>query len=139
MKRHLEKNRVCSLKARKGFVSIEVVLVLPMFMLLLLGLCEFSLLMTARGTVVDAARAGARYATLHGVNQNAVGDEVRRSLSGPLGKQAQVETRIGEYSGDEVLVRVRVPMAAASPDLLWPVGYSIRNRELVAEARMLKE
>lgn len=122
-----------------GFVSIEVILVLPMFMLLLLGLCEFSLLMSARGTVVDAARAGARYATLHGVNDEEISDEVRRSLSGPLGKYVRVDSQVGEFSGDEVLVRVRVPMAAASPDLLWPIGYSIRNRELVAEARMLKE
>ncbi len=139
MMRRIESKSVRARQERKGFVSLEVILVLPMFMLLLLGLCEFSLLMSARGTVVDAARAGARYATLHGVNNEDVGDEVRRSLSGPLGKYARVDSRIGEYSGDEVLVRVRVPMAAASPDLLWPVGYSIRNRELVAEARMLKE
>jgi len=139
MKRRMEMKSVRHPSRRKGFVSIEVILVLPMFMLLLLGLCEFSLLMSARGTVVDAARAGARYATLHGVNDDEVGEEVRRSLSGPLGKYARVDSRIGEYSGDEVLVRVRVPMSAAAPDLLWPIGYSIRNREIVAEARMLKE
>lgn len=126
--------------ARKsGFVSIEVILVLPMLMVLLLGLFEFSMLFTARGQVVEAAHAAARMATLHGVDDLIIEDQARRSLSAPLATSAKVETRHGVFSGDEVLVRVRVPMAAATPDLLWPIGYSVRNRELVAEARMLKE
>lgn len=126
-------------RSRKGFVSLEVILVLPMLMILLLGLLEFSLLFSARGEVIDAARAGGRLATLHGVDEYLIEDEVRRTLGRPLASYARVETQIGEHSGEEIYVRVRVPMAAATPDLLWPVGYSVKGQEIIGEVRMLKE
>lgn len=126
-------------RRRKGFLSLELIFVLPMLLLLLLGLFQFSILFSARGDLVDAARAGARLATLHGVDQIHVETEIQRTLSPQLARYARIDTVIGEYSGEEVLVRIRVPMAAATPDLLWPIGYSIRQRELIAEARMLKE
>ncbi|QDT34789.1 TadE/TadG family type IV pilus assembly protein [Thalassoglobus polymorphus] len=126
-------------RSRRGFVSLEVVLVLPMFMVLLLGLCEFSLLFTAQGQVVESARAGARIATLHGVDDVIVEEEVRKTLSRSLGTYARVESQLGKYSGDEVIVQVRVPMASVTPDLLWPIGYSVRGREVIAVARMRKE
>lgn len=124
---------------RRAFVSLEVVLVLPMLLLILLALFEFSFLFMARGAVVDAARSGARLATLHGVDRVHVEEEVIRSLGPGLGRYAAVDSRLGEYSGDDVLVRVQVPMSAATPDLLWPIGYSVKRRMLVAEAKMVKE
>lgn len=130
---------VSSRRRGRGFVSLEVILVLPMLLLLLLGLLEFSILFSARGQVIDAAQAGARFATLHGVQAADVETEIQHTLTPNLAKYAKVETRIGQFSGEEVLVRIRVPMSAATPDLLWPIGYSIRNQELVGEARMLKE
>lgn len=124
---------------RQGFVSLEVILVLPMLMILLLGLFEFSLLFSARGQVVDAARAGARAATLHGVDEYFVEDEIHKNLGPHLSEYAKIESQIGEFSGEEVHIVVRVPMASATPDLLWPVGYSVRGQEIVGEVRMLKE
>ncbi|WP_417849781.1 TadE/TadG family type IV pilus assembly protein [Thalassoglobus sp.] len=126
-------------RSRRGFVSLEVILVLPMFIVLLLGLCEFSLLFTARGEIVESARAGARMATLHGVDDVIVEEEVRKTLSRNLGTYAKVNSQLGKYSGDEVVVQVRVPMASVTPDLLWPIGYSVRGREVIAVARMRKE
>lgn len=126
-------------KRKKGFVSLEVILVLPILMILLLGLLEFSLLFSARGQVIDAARAGARVATLHGIDEYFVEDEVYKNLGPYLSEYAKIETEIGEYSGEEVHVTVRVPMGAATPDLLWPVGYSVRGQEIIGEVRMLKE
>ncbi len=133
----MRRNPIKQSSSPGGFVSLEVILVLPMFMILLLGLCEFSLLFSARGQVVEAARAGARIATL--VDDVVVEEEVRQTLSHHLGAYARVDSRLGKYSGDEVLVQVRVPMASATPDLLWPIGYSVRGREVIAVARMRKE
>ncbi len=137
----LKTNRTASARSkRNGMVlSTELVITLPILMFMLMGLFEFSFLFFSRGDVVEASRAGARIATLSGVYPEDVEDEVKRSLGSRFGSQIQVETTLGEYSGDEVVVTVRVPMSAASPDLLWPIGYSIQNKQLVAETRMLKE
>ena len=124
---------------RRGMFSIELVMALPILLFMLLGLFEFSFLFYARGDVVEASRAGARLATLTGVYPEDVETEVRRSLKNRFGSQIQVDTELGEFPGDEVVVAVRVPMNAAAPDLLWPIGYSIRDRYLIAETRMLKE
>ncbi len=124
---------------RRGIISMELVLTLPLLMLLLLGMFEFSFLMAARGEVIQACRAGARMAVLNGVQGEDVETEVGNTLGGRFGSSYLVQSQLGEHSGDEVVVTLRVPMTAAAPNLLWPVGYNIRGRELVAQARMLKE
>lgn len=124
---------------RRGVLSMELVLTLPILLILLFGLLEFSLLFFARGDVVDASRAGVRAARLHGATEESVEDEVRYSLGARLASQVQVHTNLGDKTGDEVSVTVQVPMAAAAPDLLWMVGYSLKGRDLLCETRMVKE
>jgi Flp pilus assembly protein TadG len=51
-------------RPRVGFLSMELVFTLPILMVVLLGLFEFSMLFFARGMVVEAARVGARKASL---------------------------------------------------------------------------
>ncbi|RLS54151.1 MAG: hypothetical protein DWH91_12600, partial [Planctomycetota bacterium] len=51
---------------RRGILSAELLLTLPILIVLLFGLLEFSLLFFARGDVVDASRAGARAARIFG-------------------------------------------------------------------------
>ena len=123
---------------RSGMTSMELVLSLPMLLLLLMVFVDFSFLMSARGHVVQAARGGARIGVLNGASPQAVETEVARIL-GPGFPAYQVHSQLGEYSGDPVSVTVRVPMTSAAPNLVWPVGYNIRGRELVAQVRMLKE
>jgi hypothetical protein len=118
---------------------MELVLTLPILGILLMGLLEFSLLFFARADVAEACRAGARKATLHGATWQTVEDEVRRTLSPRLGQQMQVIADLNVPSGEMVHVAVRVPMNAASPDLLWPVGYSLDGRDLYCESHMAKE
>lgn len=125
--------------SRGGVVTLELLLTLPIFLILLMGLIEISLLMFARGEIVEASRAGARLATLSGVDPWEVDEEVQRSLRGRFGTAVNVDAYVGEYSGDEVVVTVRVPMWAAAPDLLWPVGYSLQGQQIIAETRMVKE
>lgn len=126
-------------RGRRGILSMELVLTLPILMLLLLAIFEFSFLMSARSEVVEASRAGARLATLHGVWEEEIQQEVQRALGPKFGPAAIVESHLGTYSGEEVIVTVRVPMSAAAPNLLWPVGFNIQGQELVAQTRMVKE
>ena len=126
-------------KKRRGVLSMELAITLPIFGLLLMGLFEYSLLFAARGDVVDACRAGCRRATLTFATPEDVEEQVRSSLGSKLGPGAIIESELGEYTGDEVVVTVRVPMSAASPDMLWPIGFGLRDRELSCQSRMVKE
>lgn len=126
-------------RRRRGSLTLELLFVLPILLVLLLGLFEFSLLFFARGEVVEASRSGARKATLTGVAAEDVEAEVLASLSPRLRPAAEVDIEPGAFSGDPVIVAVRVPMAAAAPDLLWPIGFSLQGRSLLCETRMAKE
>jgi len=124
---------------RGGFFSMELALTLPILGIVLMALFEFSMLCFARGEVVEASRVGARKAMLAGATQEGVENEIRKVLNPRLQGSMQVGVELGEQSGDVGIVAVIVPMNAASPDLLWTVGYSLKGRNLIAEARMIKE
>jgi len=112
---------------------------LPILMLLLLGVFEFSMLFYARGSVVEASRSGARAATNPGASMDYVEQTVRQSLGPVLAQRVRIDAVIGPYAGDPVAVVVRVPMRDAAPDLLWPIGFGLRDRFLVAETVMQRE
>ncbi|MEZ6057703.1 MAG: TadE/TadG family type IV pilus assembly protein [Planctomycetaceae bacterium] len=118
---------------------MELVFVLPILLMLLVGLLEFSLLFFARGDVVEACRVAARQATLPGATPEEIEDAALTSLPSKLRRGAEVAVEMGVHSGDPVIVAVRVPMSAAAPDLLWPVGFSLQNNDLTCETRMVKE
>jgi hypothetical protein len=124
---------------RRGILSMELIITLPIFGILLMGLFEYSLLFASRGDVVEACRAGCRRATLAFATVEDVEAEVRASLGPRFSALAAIETELGEFTGDEVFVSVRVPMDAASPDLLWPIGFGLRDREISCQSRMIKE
>ena len=126
-------------RGRRGVLSMELALVLPILLAVLLGLFEFSMLFFARGSVVEASRAGARLASMPGVVPEEVEAAVREALSPRMREGLRVDLVPGEHAGDVVGVAVRVPMEAASPDLLWPIGYGLEGRELHAETRMVRE
>lgn len=128
-----------AIASRRGTMAMELIFTLPILFVLLLGIFEFSFLMYARSDVVQASRAGARLAALNGVWPEDVQLEVGRALGGKFQSAYQVQSTLGKYSGDEVVVTVRVPMTAAAPNLLWPLGYNIHGQYLIAETRMLKE
>ena len=118
---------------------MELLLTLPIFLMLLFGLLEYSLLFFAQADVTEAARAGARQAALRGATSESVEVAVLHRIGPKLWTGTTVETQLGENPGDEVIVKVRAPMRAASPDLLWVIGYSLKGRELVHEVVMAKE
>lgn len=125
--------------ARKAFLTMELALTLPVFVGLLFALFEFSLLFAARSSVVFAGRAGARRATLPGVSNTDVETAVRSTLRPRLREAAEIAIQPGRHTGDVVTVSVAVPMSAAAPNLLWPIGYDLRGREISTTTRMVKE
>jgi Flp pilus assembly protein TadG len=138
----ISRRPVCSEKttpARRGVLTMELVLTLPILMMVLLGLFEFTLLFYARGMVVEASRAGARQASLPGATLSDVENRVRAVLSPKFQSQLKIEGDLGQRSGDVVFVSVGVPMAAASPDLLWMVGFGLNDQQLYSETRMVRE
>lgn len=124
---------------RRGSLTMELILVLPILGVLLLGLFEYSLLFFARAEVVDASRAGARIASLPGASLEDVETQVLNSLSPRLRQTAEVGIEAGSYTGDPVTVGVKVPMSSAAPDMLWPIGFGLSGKNLVSETRMVKE
>lgn len=124
---------------RRGILSMELVLTLPILGLVLIALFQFTLLFYSRGLVVEASRAGARRATLNGANLEDVQAEVRRVLPPSLHQGATVEVTFGQRSGDLVAVGVEVPMRNATPDLMWPIGLGLKGRNLYSETRMVRE
>lgn len=126
-------------RKRRGILSMELVLTLPVLFVLLLGIFEFTCLFFTYGSVVEASRAGARKATLHSVFEEDVYDEVHRSLGSRLYHAAEVAVERAEYSGEEVACAVRVPMTACAPNLLWPIGFDLEGRSIECATHMAKE
>ncbi len=124
---------------RSGVLSMELVLTLPILLLILTGLFEFTLLFFARGEVVEASRVAARKATLPGVTQQDIEDEVRKVLHPRFHQSLQIDAMLGMKSGDVVTVAVTVDMGSAAPDLLWPIGYRLQGRPLLSETCMIRE
>ena len=131
--------RSTSRRRRRGLMSFELVLTLPILGIVLFGLLEFSLLFFARGDMVEAARIGARKASLPGVSVADVEDEVAKVLPANLRNTLQVSVTPGVYSGDVVTVEVWAAMKSAAPDLLWPIGISLQDQQLYAVAHMIRE
>jgi len=124
---------------RRGFLTMELALTLPILGLLLFALFEFSLLFTARSSLVEASRAGARKAALAGAQPQDVETEVRSVLKRRFRRSTEIRAELGRHSGDDVSVTVSVPMTKAAPNLLWPIGYSLEGRNLQATTHMTKE
>jgi Flp pilus assembly protein TadG len=71
-------------RPRRGTSVTELAFVLPIFLVFLLGTIDFAQVMYAYGTVSEAARAGARYAMVHG--------SMASSAVGPTANDATVAT-----------------------------------------------
>jgi hypothetical protein len=131
-------------RRRRASLTVELLLVAPIVLAVLLGTVEFSLLSVARQQVQAASREGARVAALGGTAAE-VELAVRRFLgAGPYGA-AEVDVVVSDAfgnpipSGEPVAVGVRLPAAAAVPDLLPFAGLSLRGETLAALTTMRKE
>jgi Flp pilus assembly protein TadG len=69
-------------RRQSGTAMVEMIIVLPVLLLLLFGIVEFSILFSRLQTVTNAAREGAREAVVFRLNCNSstVQDEVRATV-----------------------------------------------------------
>jgi hypothetical protein len=130
---------------RRGVVIVEMLLVLPLFVLLLTAMIEFSLLLVARQELMSASREGCRVAA-HG----APDDEVRAAIANVLGdgRLSRAEVKITRFEEDHVLphaprdrvrVVVHLPTDEVVPDFLGLVGISFAEDELACGTVMSME
>jgi len=126
-------------RKRRGVLTIEMLMVLPIFLFILLGVFEFSILFFARASVVDACRTAARQAAMGSIDQEQMEGVVRRVLSPSLQNNLVVYFAPAARSGEVATVAVQVPMTNAAPDLLWPIGFSLQGRYLVQETSVVRE
>lgn len=132
------------LSGRRGAIlSMELVLVMPIFLLLIFSIVEFSMLMSAQTRVANAAQNGARLLSICGMPSLAAEAEVKtrvEQLLGPsLARQCVITIEPGNFASDLGHVRVQVPMRNACPDLLWMTGFSVANRSINCDAAMAME
>ena len=126
-------------RRRRGVLTIELIMVLPILLIVLMAVFEFSILFFARASVVQACRTAARQASLGSTDQDQVEAVVRRVLSPSLQNNLVVYFAPAAKSGEVATVAVQVPMTNAAPDLLWPIGFSLRGRYLVQETCVVRE
>lgn len=124
---------------RGAILSMELVLILPIFLLLIFAIVEFSMLMSAHTRVGTAAHSGARLMSLTGAGADEVREQVISMLGSKLADGCRIDVMPGNHSGDIGRVVVSVPMANASPDLLWITGFGLRGRTIDAAAPMVME
>ena len=126
---------------RKGaLLSVEMVLVLPIVIAMFMALVEFSLLWSANQRVKEASLAGCRVASFVGSNIPAIQQAVEVSLyKQSLINHYKVDVDGGTQTGDPIAITVRVPMKAASPDLLQLFGFSLSGRHLISQTIMRRE
>jgi Flp pilus assembly protein TadG len=92
---------------RRGVTMLETAIVAPLVLILLLAMMDLGLAVFANNTLAEAARAGTRYATVHGLR--AV------SPAGPSSDNANVEAAVRDYSPGILPARLVVHSS-------WPDG-----------------
>jgi len=127
-------------KARRGIVIVELLLMLPVFLVLLTAMIEFCLILMARQELLAACHEGCRVAS-HG-KTNA---EIRAAVANVLreGRLADAEVTIRHFEEDHVLpnaprdrvqVVVHIPTTCVVPDFLGLIGISFAEEELACGA-----
>lgn len=118
---------------------MELVLILPIFLLLVFSIVEFSMLMSAHTRVDNAAQSGARSMCISGASDSEVRERVISLLGPSLAKDCLILVYPASYAGEIGRVAIKVPMRNASPDLLWMTGFSLQNRFIDVDAPMVME
>ncbi len=130
---------------RKGAIlSLELVLALSVCVVLFFAMFEFSMLLATNTRLQMASRLGCRAGTLPAVDaaqqELAICEAVDRALArSDLIEARTLNLELGQYAGDEVAVEIRLPMDAAAPNLLVPLGFDLAGHELTVRTVMRKE
>ncbi|HCC06939.1 MAG TPA: pilus assembly protein TadG [Clostridiales bacterium] len=119
------------IKEERGQSVAEFALVLPIFLLILMGIIEFGLLMSDYVVVVNAAREGGRIAALGGTDQDVL-QKVRDVAPSLRSSALTVTTTPDEYnrrSGEEVSVVVEYQAVQILPvfENIIPEIYNVKG------------
>lgn len=130
---------------RRGSLVVEFLLVGPILLLLLGGLIEFSLLLTARQEILHASREGARAGArgaddeeIREVVRCALGDGSLRCATVEIKRFCDCECRPGAPR-ERIVVIVRVPANHVTPDVLAWAGVCFCDGDLTAGTCMSME
>ena len=132
-------------RSRAGAVfTLELLLVLPILLIVGLGLVELSLLLMGMQRVQAASSAACQVGTLPASNPVALQEAMNDAAVGALSTQGlassyEMQSLVGQYAGDPVVVEISAPMTATAPDLLRMIGFSLQGRQLVARTQMCKQ
>ena len=146
---------------RRGVIlMMELLFVLPLLLIVLLGIVQFYMLVTAREELLLASRMGARVAAARA--SDAHSDSDRADAAAAAIKTAQVALGNGSLSkadievvwsqdvsktdptatageADWVQVVVKVKARQVVPDVLGWVGFTLGHRDIVAASTMMQE
>jgi Flp pilus assembly protein TadG len=104
-------------RRRRGQSLVEFAVVLPVFLLLLAGMCDFGLGLYSQMTVINAAREGARLGVVEPGNVSGIDSRVRAMAAGLDGSNLTVSITCLEPSGSTFV-------ACSSPP--WQSGDSVK-------------
>lgn len=104
-------------KLRIAAVAVELAVCAPVMFAMLFGIIEFGWLFTVRHTMVNAAREGARFGSLSGVDADEIEARVRESLD-PMGLNSHASVNISEAEPDDPVVTVEVTIPQAEVSLV---------------------
>lgn len=127
-------DRIVKKKRNRGQAIVELALILPIFLLLVLGSMEFGLVFHQYQIVTSASREGARAATLGGTDAEvraAVNAAASTINSGALTTTISPATRV---RGNAVTVTVINPVTIQTPliaQLITPNPYPVTGKTVM--------
>lgn len=138
---------------RRGTATVELALVLPVFLMLVLGIIEFGRGLMVINLVTNAAREGARMAVIDGTTNSDVTTAVNTFITQALGQSAANATSttitvtaatgnpdpanqvVNALTRDLITVKVQVPFNSVA---LIPGKY-LNGKQLVGQSSMRHE
>jgi Flp pilus assembly protein TadG len=134
-------------KTRRGILTLELVIVLPILLVVLLGVVQLASYLMAMQAIQAAALVGAREAALPSATAQSVSEAVHQSLSGwrlaesvgPGDVLVQPEGWQSLPPGSAVAVSVRVDAAQAAIGALEKLGLPLAGKKITAEYVLRRE
>lgn len=125
-------------RSERGAVLVETAIVLPIFILILVGTMEFGIILHNYLILQNASREGARFGAI-GNSQNAIIQRVKDYAFHLKGNSVNVTVTYPEGSerGDAVVVHASYPIPLITPLMATVTGNSTFT--LQAESRMRLE
>lgn len=124
---------------RRGAAAVEFAIVVPIFILLIIGFIELGRALMVQQVLTNASRVGARSAAMLNSTQAEVSNVVAEYAEGVSVSSAQVEISpdpAAAATGDEITVTVSVDFSSVS----WlPSPWFLNGATLTASSVMRKE